>query len=366
MLNELETGQFARLRARVAVDIAGLATAVPKHVMSQNEAIERANKVFPQYARRLSLFSNTGVQTRYTVEPSDWYMEPHTWEERTASFQRHALDLLEDVATRAIAAADLEPRDIDAIVINTITGLAIPSLDARLMNRMPFRSDVERLPIFGLGCGGGVAGLARTARMARADAGHNALFLTVDLCSLCMRTVDPSLAMFVSSALFSDGAAAVVLRGGKEQDPSGASPRLGRVETSGEHFWGNTEHIMGWDVRNDGFGVVLSPDLPELMQGRFGDALNGFLEREGLTLEDFDGFLFHPGGAKVLETLQDLLSLDRNSLAHSWDVLRDYGNMSSVTALFVLQSAIKSGARGRHLLAAFGPGFSAYFVVVDL
>ena len=123
---------------------------------------------------------------------------------------------------------------------------------------------------------------------------------------------------------------------------------------------------MGWDVRNDGFGVVLSPDLPELMKNNFSKALNGFLDREGLTLEDFDGFLFHPGGAKVLETIQELLSLNRDALSHSWDVLRDYGNMSSATALFVLQSALKSGASGRHLLAAFGPGFSAYFTVLDL
>ena len=366
MLSELEAQQFARSRARIVVNIAGLATAVPGHVMGQDEARERANKLFPQYARRLSLFTNTGVETRYTVEPSEWYLEPRSWEERTASFQRNALDLLEDVATRAIEAAGLEPRDIDAIVTNTITGLAIPSLDARLMNRMPFRSDTERLPIFGLGCGGGVAGLARASRMARACAGHTVLFLTIDLCSLCMRAADPSLAMFVASALFSDGAAAVVLRSGEEHDLSGSKASLGRIVTSGEHFWGNTEHIMGWDVRNDGFGIVLSADLPELMQGELGNALNGFLDREGLTLEDFDGFLFHPGGAKVLETVQTLLSLDRDALSHSWDVLRDYGNMSSPTALFVLESAIRSGARGRHLLAAFGPGFSAYFSVLDL
>jgi alkylresorcinol/alkylpyrone synthase len=181
-----------------------------------------------------------------------------------------------------------------------------------------------------------------------------------------MRAADPSLAMFVASALFSDGAAAVVLRGGDERDAAGGNGGLGRIVTCGEHFWRETEHIMGWDVRNDGFGVVLSPDLPELMRTRFGEALGGFLDREGLTLEDFDGFLFHPGGGKVLDTVQEVLSLDSAALAHSRHVLRDYGNMSSPTALFVLQSAINSGARGRHLLAAFGPGFSAYFVVVDL
>ncbi|MBX2805543.1 MAG: type III polyketide synthase [Hyphomicrobiales bacterium] len=366
MLTELEAQQFARSRSRIVVDIAGLATAVPKYKLGQEDAVERASRIFPQYARRTGLFANTGVETRYTVEPTEWYLEPRSWEERTESFQRNALDLLEDVAARAIAAAGLEPGDIDAIVTNTITGLAIPSLDARLMNRMPFRSDVERLPIFGLGCGGGVAGLARAARMARACAKHTVLFMTVDLCSLCLRTADPSLAMFVSSALFSDGAAAVVLRSGQEHEITPGMASQGRVVTSGEHFWGNTEHIMGWDIRNDGFGVVLSPDLPELMQGNLGQALEGFLDREGLTIDDFDGFLFHPGGAKVLQTVQTILNLDRGGLAHSWDVLRDYGNMSSATAMFVLQSAIKSGARGRHLLAAFGPGFSAYFVILDL
>jgi alkylresorcinol/alkylpyrone synthase len=364
MLKKVETAQISR--SRIAVDIAGLATAVPEHTISQDEALERAAKVFPQYARLFGLFANTGVQTRRMAEPGEWYMQPRSWEERTASFQRHAIDLLQKVATQAIADAGLEPRDIDAIVTNTITGLSIPSLEARLMNLMPFRSDVERLPIFGIGCGGGVAGLARATRMARAEAGQTILFLTVDLCSICARTVDPSLAMFVSSALFGDGAAGVVLRSSEDPKPSGSGGGLGRVITSGEHFWGDTEHIMGWDVRNDGFGVVLSPHLPELMRSKFGQALDGFLDRNGLTLADFDGFLFHPGGAKILDTVQDLLSLDRDRLAHSWNTLRDYGNMSSATALFVLQSAIKSGARGRHLLAAFGPGFSAYFAVLDL
>jgi alkylresorcinol/alkylpyrone synthase len=364
MLKKLETAQISR--SRIAVDIAGLATAVPEHVMSQDEALERAGKIFPQYARVFSLFANTGVQTRYMVEPGEWYMEPRSWEERTAVFQRHALDLLQKVATQAIADAGLEPRDIDVIVTNTITGLAIPSLEARLMNMMPFRSDVERLPIFGIGCGGGVAGLSRAARLARTEAGQTILFLTVDLCSICARTVDPSLGMFVSSALFGDGAAGVVLRSSENAEPSRSGGGLGRIALSGEHFWGETEYIMGWDIRNDGFGVVLSPHLPELMRNRFGPALDGFLDRNGLTLQDFDGFLFHPGGSKVLETVQGLLSIDRDSLAHSWNTLRDYGNMSSATALFVLQSAIKSGARGRHLLAAFGPGFSAYFAVLDL
>ena len=348
------------------VEIESVATAVPEHVTGQQEIAERAQKIFPQFARLDALYNNTGIERRYSVEPKEWYLGPHTWEERTQSFQRHGLDLLERVARQAVAEAGLNLRDIDTIVTNTITGLAIPSLEARLMNRLGFRPDVERLPIFGLGCGGGVGGLARAARMAQARPGTNVLFLTVDLCSLCLRISDPSLAMFVSAALFGDGAAGVVLRsptGDRRSKDGQARTRMGGI---GEYFWSKTEHIMGWDIKNDGFGVVLSPELPALMRERLGEALFPFLAREGLSLQDFDGFLLHPGGSKVLDTAEEALGLSRGQVRYSWDVLKRYGNMSSATALFVLKEALGDGARGRFLLAAFGPGFSAYFIVLEL
>ena len=218
----------------VDVEIASVATAVPEHVNGQQEVAERAHKIYPQYARLDALYTNTGIERRYSVEPKEWYLQPHTWEERTHSYQRHALDLLERVATQAVAEAGLSLRDIDAIVTNTITGLAIPSLEARLMNRLAFRPNVERLPIFGLGCGGGVAGLSRAARMAQARPGSNVLFLTVDLCSLCLRINDPSLTMFVAGALFGDGAAGVVLRShGAESRGSSAAPGKPALPASG-------------------------------------------------------------------------------------------------------------------------------------
>jgi len=351
--------------APVRVEIASVATAVPRHVVTQEDAKFRAQKVYPQYARLEALYTNTGIDTRYSVEPVPWHLTTHTWEERTDTYQRNALELLETVAKQAVAEAGLALRDIDTIVTNTITGLAIPSLEARLMNRLGFRPDVERLPIFGLGCGGGVAGLARATRMAQARPGTNVLFLTVDLCSLCLRVNDPSLAMFVSAALFGDGAAGVVL-----QSRAGEAGAVGagraRVGAQGEYFWSKTEHIMGWDIKNDGFGVVLSPELPTLMRERLGEALFPFLAREGLSLEDFDGFLLHPGGSKVLETAEDSLKLTREQIRYSWQVLKAYGNMSSATAMFVLKAALADQARGRYLLAAFGPGFSAYFVVLEL
>jgi len=352
------------LAPAIAVEIASVATAVPCNVVGQEEAAERARKVYPQFARLDALYTNTGIDRRYSVEPQEWYLEERSWEERTASYQRNALNLLEQVATQAVAEAGLDLRDIDVIVTNTITGLAIPSLEARLMNRLDFRPDVERLPIFGLGCGGGVGGLARATRMAQARANANVLFLTIDLCSLCLRVNDPSLAMFVSAALFGDGAAAVVLRSSVGE--RGKAPARARIGVQGEYFWSKTEHIMGWDIKNDGFGVVLSPELPTLMRERLGEALFPFLARAGLSLEDFDGFLLHPGGSKVLETAEESLGLSRDQIRYSWQVLKEYGNMSSATALFVLKQALADGARGRYLLAAFGPGFSAYFIVLEL
>jgi alkylresorcinol/alkylpyrone synthase len=358
-------GRILASAASTTVEIASVATAVPRHVVNQEDAKFRAQKVYPQYARLEALYTNTGIDTRYSVEPVPWHLTTHTWEERTSSYQRNALELLETVASQSVADAGLALRDIDIIVTNTITGLAIPSLEARLMNRLGFRPDVERLPIFGLGCGGGVAGLARAARMAQARPGANVLFLTVDLCSLCLRVNDPSLAMFVSAALFGDGAAGVVLQS-RAGEAGATTPGRARIGAQGEYFWSKTEHIMGWDIKNDGFGVVLSPELPTLMRERLGEALFPFLAREGLSLSDFDGFLLHPGGSKVLETAEDSLKLSREQIRYSWQVLKEYGNMSSATAMFVLKAALADNARGRYLLAAFGPGFSAYFVVLEL
>jgi alkylresorcinol/alkylpyrone synthase len=349
----------------IDVEIASVATAVPEHVTGQQEISERAHKLYPQYARLEALYANTGIERRYSVEAKDWYLRTHTWEERSQSYQHHALPLLERVAAQAVAEAGLSLGDIDVIVTNTITGLTIPSLEARLMNRLDFRPNVERLPIFGLGCGGGVAGLTRATRMAQAKPGSNVLFLTIDLCSLCVRVNDPSLTMFVAGALFGDGAAGVVLRS-RGGDTYGNGAARARVGALGEYFWSKTEHIMGWDIKNDGFGIVLSPELPTLMRERLGEALFPFLASEGLSLQDFDGFLLHPGGSKVLTTVEDSLGLARDQLRYSWRVLKDYGNMSSATALFVLKEALADGARGRFLLAAFGPGFSGYFVVLEL
>jgi alkylresorcinol/alkylpyrone synthase len=355
-------------RPALEVEIASLATAVPEHVTGQEEVAERAHRIYPQFARLDALYANTGIERRYSVEPKQWYLQTHTWEERTQCYQRHAIELLEKVSVQAVAEAGLELSDIDTIVTNTITGIAIPTLEARLVNRLPFRPDVQRLPIFGFGCGGGVAGLARATRMAQAQPGTNVLFLTIDLCSLCLRINDPSLTMFVAAALFGDGAAGAVLRtsGGDADTQDATPPATPRIGPIGEYLWSGTEHIMGLDVKDDGLGIVLSPELPALMRERVAEGLVPFFMREGLSPQDFDGLLLHPGGSKLLTTIESTLGIPREKLRYSWKVLRDYGNMSSATALFVLKEAMADKAHGRYLLAAFGPGFSGYFMVLDL
>jgi len=275
-------GQAHRAAAGFDVEIAGVATAVPAHKISQADISERAKAVLPHLARLEGLYANTGIENRYACEPREWYYERHGWEARTASFQRHALALLEEVTLKAVAAAGIELKDIGALVVNTITGLAIPSLDAKLMNRLELPHSAERLPIFGLGCGGGVAGLARAARYCHAMPCAHVLFLTVDLCTLCLRIADPSMAMFVSAALFGDGAAGVVLRNTKGEG-DGCTGR-GRVLAMADHFWPNDLHIMGWDIKEDGFGVVLSPELPSLIRTQLLPALQGFLDASGMTL----------------------------------------------------------------------------------
>jgi alkylresorcinol/alkylpyrone synthase len=343
------------------VEILSVATAHPHHELRQEDAARRAKELYPHLKRMWPLYDNTDIECRYSCESIEWYLKPHGWEERTACFQRHALDLLTDLTRRTTAAADVQLDEIDILITNTATGLAVPTLDAKLHNRLKLAPTVERLPIFGLGCGGGVAGLARATRMAQASENAHVLFLTVELCTLCMRPNDPSPAMFLSTALFGDGAAGVLLRNTANGGSGGP-----RVLAMGEWCWPQTEHIMGWDIEDDGFGIVLSAELPALVRDAFAPALQIFLDRNGFRLSDFSGFLFHPGGRKVIEAIQDVLELDREQLIHSWEVLRRYGNMSSATVLFVLERAIQAGARGPHLLAALGPGFSAYFAAVDL
>ncbi len=221
---------------------------------------------------------------------------------------------------------------------------------------MGFRRDVQRLPIFGLGCAGGVLGLARGAAMARSMPGARVLVVVVELCGLTFRSRDEAKSNIIATALFGDGAAAALLTHGDEGM---------RVSAWGEHTWPHSLDVMGWHIEDDGFGVLFSRDIPNLVRSDLRAAADRFLAGEGLTFDDLAGLVCHPGGAKVLDALEAAFGLPPGGMAHARAVLREHGNMSAVTVLFVLERVLAGNPRGRHLLSALGPGFTAAFLLLD-
>ncbi|MSP84141.1 MAG: type III polyketide synthase [Alphaproteobacteria bacterium] len=335
-----------------------IATAVPPHVMRQGDIAAAGSSLFAgvlsDEARRDAIYANAAINRRYSCVPLDWYLEPHGFADRNALYLEHALALSQEAANEALARAGLAADEIDAIVSVSSSGIATPSLDALLMERMPFRRDVQRLPIFGLGCAGGVLGLARAAGMARSQPGTKVLLLVVELCGLTFRLGDRSKSNLIATALFGDGVAAAIV------GDSGTGPRLTHW---GEHTWPGSLDVMGWRVADDGFGVLFSRDIPSLIRSSFRTVAEDVLRRFGLTLGDIDTFLCHPGGAKVIDALEEALGLQRGGLVDSRAVLSDYGNMSAATVLFVLERAMTPACRGRMLLSSLGPGFTAGFLV---
>jgi alkylresorcinol/alkylpyrone synthase len=314
--------------------------------------------------RLLPVYANAGIETRYSCVPIAWYEQDHGWAEKNRLFLDNALLLLEQATRACLKEARLRPQDIDAIVCVSTSGIATPSLDARLMERLKLKRDVTRLPIFGLGCAGGVLGLSRAAGLARTMPGAHVLFLVVELCGLTFRRADQSKSNVIATALFGDGAAAALI----VADPPAAlgTSRGGhRIVASGEHTWSDSLDVMGWHVEDDGLGVLFSKDIPSLIRGEFGVVLDGFLDKTGFERGDIDHFLCHPGGTKVLDALEDVIDRGAGSLDHSRAVLRDFGNMSAATVVFVLDRFLRAGGGGRSLLTAVGPGFTAGFLILD-
>ena len=280
--------------------LVSLATSVPPHTFLQKDVLAAAWDVFgsrfPDFERFASIFTNTGIVKRHGVKPFEWYLEPRGWPERTAAFLEGAEALFVEVAGKALANAGLAACDIDTVVTVCSTGIATPSLDARVARRMGFRSDVSRVPVFGLGCAGGASGLSIASRLAQARPGTNVLLVAVELCSLALRHDELTKANIVAVSLFGDGAAAIILRAGD----GGAT----RIEHTGEHLWPDTLDIMGWSVDPQGFGVILRRTIPEFVTENLKPALTQILARMQLTLDDIDRFICHPGGAKVIQALE--------------------------------------------------------------
>src|SRR5215471_1519014 len=341
-----------------------LATAVPPYRLDQDDVVERVKLLFGRSEnidRLLPVFTNTGIRTRYSCVPIEWYDQEHGWAERNRIYLASALDLLEATTWQLLDRTGRDKNEIDNIIVVSTTGIATPSLDALLMERMGLRRTVRRLPIFGLGCAGGVIGLARAASQAAAAPGETVLFLVVELCALSFRRDDWSKSNIVATALFGDGAAAALL------STDGEGPAF---VASGEHTWPGSLDVMGWEVADEGLKAIFSRDIPNLVTAQFRDVAAEFLARHGLGIDDVDRFICHPGGAKVITALEYAFGLPPGALAEARAVLRDYGNMSATTVMFVLERILaKARATGQHwqraLMTALGPGFTAGFLLID-
>jgi len=338
-----------------------LATAVPPQRVSQAEAKERARRAFggnkALFDRLAGVFDNAGIATRHIVAPPQWYEEHHGWADRNAVYLEATEKLFEEAASKAIERAGLSAHEIDGVVTVSTTGIATPSLEARVGPRLGLRSDVRRVPVFGLGCAGGISGLATAARLANSEPGTNWLFVTVETCSISIRLDSDDPAAVVATALFGDGGAAAVVRSGTHC--------LARITGAAEKLWPGTQRIMGWDVEDPGLAVVFDRAIPPFIEENLSAAADEMLTAMERRREDIDRFCCHPGGVKVIDAIESALQLPVGTLDLERSVLNDCGNMSAPTVLFVLDRLIARGLPEKVLMTAFGPGFTCAGMLLE-
>jgi alkylresorcinol/alkylpyrone synthase len=342
--------------------VLSVATAVPRHRVAQGEARDFARAMFSgayrDVERLLPVFDHVRVEGRNFCVPPGWFYEDHGFDEKNDLYVENGLELSEKAARRALDKAGVEAGEVGAIFFVSTTGISTPSLDSMLLPRLGLSKHTRRVPVWGLGCAAGAGGLALAADHARLYPEKPVLLVGLELCGLTFQWGDRSKASLISTALFADGAGAMVL---------GNRPGEEGPEFLGSHSttWPGTADVMGWEISSSGFKVVLSRSIPDLVRNRMPEDLRAACSSVGLSPEDLTHFVIHPGGAKVLDAFEEILGLEPGGLVLPREVLRDYGNMSSVTVLFILERLLESGecAPGeRGVVAALGPGFSAEHV----
>jgi len=345
----------------MTVFLHGLSTALPPHCLTQSEVRQRAAIIFgdryPQLPRLLKTFETAGIDTRYSVAPIDWFSSEHGWKDRNAAFTIGAKALFIDAAERALDDAGWVGADVDCVVTVCSTGIATPSLEAQAFLEIGFRDDIMRVPLFGLGCAGGVSGLSVAQSIAAGRPGAKVLLVVVETCSLSFRADRLQKADIIATVLFGDGSAAACL--------SAVPPGSEQVVSLGQghqKIWPDTLEIMGWDVDDTGLGVVFDRSIPSFVTKEFAAATEGALKAAHLTHGQIDRYVCHPGGAKVVEAIEGALHLDQGSLDAERETLRLAGNMSAPTVMFVMKSVIDAGKTGQMMACALGPGFTASFL----
>jgi alkylresorcinol/alkylpyrone synthase len=355
----------------LTVRISGVGSALPEFCYTQ-ETLTQALKQY--WGRRLEnpeqferLHAHMKVASRHLAFPMPRYLEFVTWGDTNAAWFEAAQELGERAIYEALRHAGLSRRNLHALIVVSVPGVASPSLDARLINRMDLRPDIKRTPIFGVGCVGGALGLSRAADHVRAYPDQNAAVLAVETCSLTLKRDDLSTTNLIATGLFGDGAAAVVVSGSKS-GAGAAAPEPGpEILDVRSFFYPDTEEIMGWDISENGFKIVLSPQLMDLIRRNLGRDVDAFLDSHGLSRADIGNWVVHTGGPRVLEAMQDALGLTARDAQLSWDSLNRIGNLSSASVLMVLEDTLKNhrpkpGTLG--VLLAMGPGFCSEMILL--
>jgi alkylresorcinol/alkylpyrone synthase len=346
------------------VRIASVGSALPSHYYDQETLLAAFRE---QWAERYfnidrieRLHRNVLVGGRHLALPLEEYAKIAAWGEANDHWIRVAVDLGAEAVSTALDRASLRPEDVDTVYFTTVTGIATPSIDARLVNRLGLPARVKRVPIFGLGCLAGAAGIARASDYLVGHPDEVAVLLSVELCSLTLQRDDLSVENLIGSGLFGDGAAAAVLVG-RNRDRSGPT-----VVDSRSSFYPDSERVMGWDVSERGFKIVLSAEVPEMVRRYLRSDVDGLLAEHGLTRGDVSVWVTHPGGPRVLEAMQEALELPEGALDGAWRTLREVGNLSSTSVLLVLESVLDhSPGRGSWgIMSAMGPGFCSELVLL--
>ncbi len=341
----------------------GLSTCVPPHALPQDQVRDRAHEIlgprFKGFDRLAPVFDTSGVRMRYSVAPFDWFEGAGGWTDRNARYMDGATQLYIDAARTALDDAGWAADQVDILVTVSSTGIATPTLEAQAKGVLGFRDDALRVPLFGLGCAGGIAGLNVARELAAANPAARVLLVVVETCTLSFRKARPKKADIIATILFGDGAAAVALSSQK------TGVRIGRGASK---TWDDTLPIMGWEVDEDGLAVVFDRSIPDFVTEEFRAAADFALASLGLNPPDIGRIVSHPGGAKVVEAIEGALDLGGGTLDIERDILTEFGNMSAPTVLFVLQRVLARGdakGTGQPLLAcALGPGFSAGFTPI--
>lgn len=347
--------------------IEAVGTALPPYILRQSDVREFARTMFGEafggdIERLVQVFDNTEIDERRFCVPLEWFSGNRSFQEKNSLYIENALDLTRQAVDSCLASAGVQHSEVDCIIMVSTTGLSTPSLDARLCNLLPFRTTVRRLPVWGLGCAGGAAALSWARTICEADSTARVLCIVVELCGLTFIRNDLSKAALIATSLFADGAAAVLVEGEKVQSRS--SEARPRILASGTTTMPDSLDVMGWDVCNDGFRIVISRDIPSIVSSFVKPAAEKFLCDNGLSVRDIEHFVLHPGGARVLSAYREAFGLSSEQLRHVYGVLRSCGNMSAATVLFVLRRFMEEAKDGLGLLAALGPGFSCEQVLL--